>query len=244
MACDSKWLVIQNADDITVAMSVFYNEVYAQAQSFVSRFLTNPATMIPHCLSKSSNNIYVDCSVDWWSLVLTPPGQVIKKPAKQTSGHKPLSVYMCNKIKEKLITQCNLKYYSSISSLLGFYQFTVYKGACKSDISPHSWCVSVWIVCIVNVFHKPLINITRSPPELRGCGSRGMLWLISSFVVMDDEVVNFWTQPQSIQDMNQDQIQYEKKINSSSSLWGLFLQFSLKWIIPASGAESVAMIIS
>lgn len=69
----------------------------------------------------------------------------------------------------------------------------------------------------------PLVNLTTSPPELRGCGSRGTLWLSGSFVVMDDEVVSSWMQAQAIQDMNQDPIQYEKKINSGLSLWGLFL---------------------
>lgn len=40
---------------------------------------------------------------------------------------------------------------------------------------------------------------------------------------MNDEVVNFPSEGQSIQDMNQDLIQYENKIISGSSLQGLFL---------------------
>lgn len=47
-------------------------------------------------------------------------------------------------------------------------------------------------------------------------------WLTSSFVVMDDEVVGFPTEVRSIQDMNQDLIQYGSETISGSSTWGLF----------------------
>lgn len=40
---------------------------------------------------------------------------------------------------------------------------------------------------------------------------------------MDDEAVNFRTQTQSIQDMNQDVIQYENEMISGSPLKALFL---------------------
>lgn len=76
------------------------------------------------------------------------------------------------------------------------------------------------------VLHQPLINTIGCLLELRGSSSTGMLWLISSFVLMDDEAVIVQTQSQSMPDMNQD---HTEKVRPTCSCSTIPVYFYMMW---------------